>query len=486
MADRLTAPFPPEAQAGPGAPGFISPVRNMLPYQRAWALDNARFKIGLWARQTGKSFSCAGEAVLTSMGRPGTEWIILSAGERQALEFMRKARDWARACEYAVKAHEERRAGLESLMKSAEITWENGSRMIALPANADTARGYSSNLILDEFAFHERPEEIWRAIYPSISNPLSGVKKLRVVSTPNGQANKFHELWSGCPHYSKHCVTLPSAVEQGLPVDMEELRAGLDDPDGWAQEYECEFIDNASVLLPYDLIASCESPDASESAPPGFFEPAARPGAIYPGARPAGLRPAGRAALDRPLFLGIDVGRRRDLTVCWTLERLGDVWWTREVLSLEDTPFHEQLAALLERARVSRLAAIDATGIGAMLAEELARHAGSGRVVPCSFTPALKLELFPPLRRHFEEKSVRVPVSRAIREDLHGLQKISSATGGVRYHALQTADGHSDRATALALALHAARLRSGAADAAPAFNPRGRLQTTRRNGRIDL
>jgi phage FluMu gp28-like protein len=442
------------------------PQRLLLPYQKKWTRDQARFKIGLWARQTGKSFACAAEAVMDCMRQPGTEWIILSAGERQALEFMRKARDWAGACGYAIDNYFETRAALGSLIKSAEITWSNGSRMIALPANPAAARGYSANLILDEFAFHERPEEIWRAIFPSISSPFGGQKKLRVVSTPNGLANKFHDLWSRGPNFSKHRITLRDAVAGGLRINLEELRDSLDDPDAWAQEYECEFIDNASLLLPYDLIAQCESPEASETCPPGFFHSSLVP-------RPSSLS------------LGIDVGRRRDLTVCWTLEHLGDVWWTREVLVLDNTPFHEQFHALLPRVRAAGRAAIDATGLGAMLAEELARHAPPGRVLPCPFTPTLKLELFPPLRRHFEDKTVRVPVSRAVREDLHGLQKVISNTGAIRYQALQSEDGHSDRATALALALHAGRHRQPPPHPPFAIR-RGTLQHTRRDGMIHL
>ena len=43
--------------------------------------------------------------------------------------------------------------------------------------------------------------------------------------------------------------------------------AGLDDIEGWAQEFECEFLDGSNVLLPYDVIALAESADASEFGP---------------------------------------------------------------------------------------------------------------------------------------------------------------------------------------------------------------------------
>jgi hypothetical protein len=45
-----------------------------------------------------------------------------------------------------------------------------------------------------------------------------------------------------------------------------------------------------------------------------------------------------------------------------------------------------------------------------------------------------------------------------VREDLHGVQRRVSAQGQIQYRASHTADGHSDRCTALALALRAADL----------------------------
>ena len=37
-----------------------APNDILLPYQRAWVFDQSRFKIGLWARQTGKSLASEG------------------------------------------------------------------------------------------------------------------------------------------------------------------------------------------------------------------------------------------------------------------------------------------------------------------------------------------------------------------------------------------------------------------------------------------
>ncbi len=409
------------------ATATISPMQILLPYQRRWVEDGARFKIGLWARQTGKSFACACEAVRDCLVRPGQLWVCLSAGERQALEFVEKAKQWARAFEMAFSGHEELRDGAEAVLKAAEIRFRNGSRIIALPANPNTARGYSANLVLDEFAFHEDPDAIWRAIYPSISNPLRGEKLLRIVSTPNGRGNKFYDIWTKSEAYSKHRVTIHDAIAEGLQVDADSLKAGLDDPEAWAQEYECEFVDEGGVLLPYEMIAACE------------HEEAGRPDRGGDGAR----------------YVGVDIGRKHDLTVIWVAERVGDVLWTREVAELRHCPFDAQEAAIAERARTSARCAIDATGIGAMLAERLRTRFGY-RIEPWTITMQSKGDLMLGLRRAMEERRVRIPISRAVREDLHSLQKVVTSGGSIRYSAERSADGHADRAFALALAIAAA------------------------------
>ena len=401
----------------------------LLPWQRKWVRDSARFKIGLWSRQTGKSFSTSCEAAEDSAAQPKNSsnlWVCLSAGERQALEWMEKAKKWSEALKVTVDSYEEIRDSANALMSRSEIRFANGARIIAIPANPDTARGYSGNLVLDEFAIHEKPAEIWAAIYPSITNPLTGVKKLRIVSTPKGRGNKFADLWEHNEKYSKHKVTIEDAVRMGLPIDIEELKAGVDDPDIWAQEYMCEFIDNTSVLLPYEMIGKCESESIKDDG-------------------------------SSPLYVGMDIGRQKDLSVIVTAVKLGDVLAVVDVTELKRMPFNDQLDVLLSKCLASRVrrVCIDSAGIGAMLAEEATRKGGA-KFEGVQFNVQTKGEMYGLMRRKFEERSIRVPVSRDLREDLHAVQHIVSTGGNVTYSAPRNADGHSDRAAALALCCRAA------------------------------
>jgi len=399
----------------------------LLPYQWDWVRDASRFKMGMWSRQTGKSFATACEAVADCQVNPGSMWVTLSAGERQALEWMEKAKQWSAAFKLVVDSYDEVRGSANAVITRAEIRYANGSRIVAIPANPDTARGYSANLVLDEFAIHEKPWDIWAAIYPSITNPLKGEKKLRIVSTPKGRSNKFYDLWTKGESYSKHKVTIEDAVRMGLEVDIEELRRGVDDPDIWAQEFMCEFIDSGGVLLPYELIAKCEGDNVTD---PG----------------------------DGDMFIGMDIGRRHDLSVIETGVRSAETLYVVETVKLEKMPFHEQLQILLDKLSNPRVkkCCIDATGIGAMLAEEARRKFGNV-VEEVIFTAQAKADMFGKMRRAFEDSTVRIPSDRDLREDLHAVVRSVSTGGAISYSAPRNADGHSDRAAALALLIRASQ-----------------------------
>ena len=64
----------------------------LYPYQQRWLADTSRLKAGMFARQTGKTFTAALEIVLdcTDAEDAGSasRWVILSRSERQAREAM--------------------------------------------------------------------------------------------------------------------------------------------------------------------------------------------------------------------------------------------------------------------------------------------------------------------------------------------------------------------------------------------------------------
>jgi len=161
--------------------------------------------------------------------------------------------------------------------------------------------------------------------------------------------------------------------------------------------------------------------------------------------------------------MGIDFGRSHDLTVCWSNAQLGDVAQTVEVLELPKMSTPEQIEILRSRLKRARRVCLDYTGAGIGMGDYLVQEFKEwkpaehkyGKIELCVFTQPLKAELFSKLRMAFEKRSVRVPISRLVREDLHSINRVTTASGGVTYRAPHSADGHADRCTALALALRA-------------------------------
>ena len=136
-------------------------------YQQKWLSDKSRFKVGMFARQTGKTFTTTLEIVLDCLKAEAddkkTRWVILSRGERQAKEAMEEGvKLHLRAIKQAFSSTETALGYFDGIKINAlEVTLLGGSRITALPANADTARGFSANVFLDEFAFHQDSRKIW-------------------------------------------------------------------------------------------------------------------------------------------------------------------------------------------------------------------------------------------------------------------------------------------------------------------------------------
>jgi len=409
----------------------MKPAVPLYPYQRKWFLDRPRFKIGMFSRQTGKTFTTGLEIVddgyvAAAQGRR-SPWVILSRGERQAREAINEAiKPHAKAYGLVFEEKEFDWHGGSGTYKAMEVILPHGNSILALPANPDTARGFSRNVFLDEFAIHKDSKEIWGALFPVISKGWN----IRVTSTPKGKNNKFYELMTANDQtWSRHIVDIYKAVADGLPRDIDELRAGLADDDLWAQEFELKWLDEASAWLSYDLINSVEDEFAGD---PSRYE-------------------------GNPCFVGRDIGRRRDLHVIWVWEKVGDVLWCREMIIQKGATFLEMDMAfdeVMRKYRVAR-ACIDQTGMGEKVVEDAQRRYGSV-IEGVLFTGPNKLVMATAGKDAFEDRKVRIPEGNlALRSDLHKLRKVSSATGAPRFVADRD-DDHADRTWAAFLGIHAA------------------------------
>lgn len=485
----------------------LGPALQLLPYQRRWVEDNSPLKIVVKARQIGYSFAASIRAVLECLKRKIT-WIFLSKGERQSRLLMEKVQEHVQSCGILAQACES--TFFEgTLIKQLEVRFSNGSVIYGLPANPDTARGYSGNVILDEFAFHSEANKIYAALFPTITRGYS----IEVISTPNGQQGKFYEIakaaglaelgdreiWSSGeqratepdgsavhpisrapdrPIWSGHRVDIHEAIRQGLKIELQVLRAGCDDETSWQQEYCCQFISTAENFIPPALLAQCVSAEAARDCPPQFL-------ASAPHRRTDSRFPELRAP-NSEFYLGIDIGRHHDRTVFWLDEfQVSDsilqsgkgsgrgeaadnshktadtlpLAVARLVRTFSNTPFAEQLDFARELLSLRgpdghplvRRACIDSTGMGAPLAESLQREFGP-RVEPVTFTAAVKEDMAYRVKRRLEQRLDLLPDAPEIARAFGAVKKLVTAAGNTRFDAERTDAGHADEFWAKALA----------------------------------
>lgn len=263
---------------------------------------------------------------------------------------------------------------------------------------------------------------------------MRGDGELDVASTPRGRKNTFHRL-RDCGQFTPDTLTLTEAVSEGLAIDPEAMRAAIGDEPAWRQEFCCEFADEATAFLTLDLIHRC-----CDSTLGTMVD--------WPSIERSGAE----------IYLGIDVGRKRDFTVIWIWERLGGDLITRGITVFDNVLFEEQeafVARLLKLRTVIRCA-VDASGIGMQFAEGLARQFGGDRVESVTFSSTVKTQLAGRLRVAAERGRLKIPQDDAIIKDWHSIERIVSGGNHVRFDADRSSGGHADRFWAAALGVHAA------------------------------
>lgn len=181
------------------------------------------------SRQAGKSTMSATLAVHTAIYQPRSLVLLLSPSLRQSQELFKKAL----ACYQAVAG------AMPSVTESAlRLELENGSRIVSLPGNEETVRGFSGVklLIVDEAA--RVTNDLYLAVRPMLA--VSG-GRLLALSTPFGTRGWWYEAWHSQEAWERYEV--PARLCPRIPPQFlaEERRAM---GEWWfAQEYECRFLD---------------------------------------------------------------------------------------------------------------------------------------------------------------------------------------------------------------------------------------------------
>lgn len=438
-----------------------NPDAIFLPFQEKWIKDDSRLKMMEKSRQIGISWSTAYKAdERTAMaGQRWDQWVS-SRDDIQARLFLEDCKLFAQILQIAANDLGERVIDEKTKLTAYVLEFASGRRIHSMSSNPDAQAGKRGGRILDEFALHPDPRKLWSIAYPGITWGGS----MEIISTHRGSHNFFNQLIrevreAGNPkNISLHRVTLQDALDQGflwklqkaLPKDhevqdMDEaayfdfIKSGCADEESFLQEYMCQPADDDAAFLEYDLIASCEYATGED------WE------TDLTQARKNGAQ----------LYAGLDIGRKKDLTVLWVLEKLGDVLYTRAIIELRNMPKPDQEKVIWPILQLIDRACFDNTGLGIGWTDDAQRAFGQYRIEGVTFTGATKEALAYPVRGAMEDKKLRIPYKPEIRADLRAVTKVTTSSGNIRFTAERSENGHADRFWALALAVHAAQTARG-------------------------
>ena len=439
-----------------------------LPFQSRWVDDRSPLKIIEKSRQVGLSSATAFSALLRAAALCARlDVYVSSRDEMQAQLFIEDARAWSVALDIAARTCGQIVLDRAANASAYVLECPNGRRIYSLSSNPNALAGKRGHVILDEFALHQDQRLLYRVAKPVTT--WGG--QLEIISTHRGANSVFNQIIrdiveQGNPMgWSHHKVTLQDAVEQGLVEKIDGKKAGRQvasgesgdesphskgesrqaflariraqclDEEQWLQEYCCVPADESSAFISFEMINGCEAECLKD------FN--------Y-------LRDC-----PNPLFLGMDTGRKHDLTVIDVGEQIGDVVWDRLRLELAGKTFSEQEFELFRLLALPQLrrACLDATGLGMQLAER-ARQRFGWKVEAVTFTAAIKEEMAYRLRGAFEDKTIRIQSDPKLRADLRGIKKEITSSGSLRF-AGESEDSQCDRFWAKALRHHAVSRRSG-------------------------
>ena len=206
---------------------------RVLRSRASWVLLNC-------CRQSGKSTTAAVVALHTALYDPGLI-LLVSPTLRQSKELFAKTAGFLKRLEPVEELEEDNKSS---------CTLANGARIVSLPGDPDTLRGYSApKLIIEDEAAY-----ISEAMQAAL-DPMLAVSKGRVIemSSPNGRRGHFYENWQSGVEVERIRIIGRECPRIGADF-LDRMRQKLG-PMLFAQEFEGAFIDAESSAFSSEMIA---------------------------------------------------------------------------------------------------------------------------------------------------------------------------------------------------------------------------------------
>ena len=229
-------------------------------------------------RQAGKTFCASIVVAHRALFRPGSTILAVAPSQRQSKLLIRAVRSELRAS---------RIAGTLAVDNVHELELANESRVIGLPANEDTIRGYPKPdlIVVDEAS--RVSDGIFTALTPMQATNFE-TASFWAISTPWGRRGWWWNEWeTGGADW--HRVRMPATeCPRITPAFLARERRSMGDL-RFRAEYLCEFTETEGTVFPQERIRAAMQTDVAPLFSPVGPAPLVVP--THPGVAP--LFPAG-------------------------------------------------------------------------------------------------------------------------------------------------------------------------------------------------
>lgn len=375
---------------------------ELYDYQKKILLDDSPFRIVMKARQLGFSWVIALEGLITCLFKPYQTVLIVSSGEEAAKRVLQYVYSFIRGMPIRPKLIN------QSL---TECKFANNSRIVSLPANPNTIRGFRAHKIyLDEFAALLNDSEILAAIQPSISRGGA----MTIISTPRGRANRFWDTWDNPDHgYSKHRIPWYDCPDKEYHKMIKQIQRTMLELD-FNQEYCCNPSISDMAFFTRELLKEIINPEAHYLS---------------------------SLETKNNVVMGIDFGKRVSSTAITIAEQCENIVKIRFQEELRNMPYDfavgekstqlRRISYLNEAFNVDEII-IDSTGVGVRLEEDMQRLFGA-KVTSVIFSNKTKEILITNLKILCEKHGIELIDDAEFITQLLSLERDLTPSGYIRY-----------------------------------------------------
>lgn len=389
--------------------------------------DQSKFRLVVKSRQIGFSWVISGEALHKIVTKPNKTVNVVSINQKEASKKIVYAKQfyYTIPVESGFRVPVYTNAEYEFSVHDAPYT----SYYESMPASS-AIRGGEKDFYFDEFAFVADSQKLYDAALPATSR---GNSRFTVVSTPLGQSGMFFDLANDrmkYPDYSIHivpwweCSIMSRDVDESTALaesyDTDQRIAKWGTPaiqaifanmglDSFQQEYECNFADESLSFYPWDLIVSCARDELNRQE---YI-----PGTSY--------------------NVGIDIAKKVDKTVV-TVSTIDEETGNIQIHKTFETQakYEDQVndfITLIDGIRPQRVS-IDATGVGAVIAEQLTSKYG-GIVESIVFDRVQKETWATKFKGDMQSGKITFPRKRELLSQIHTIERKKSEAGNYLFRA---------------------------------------------------